>query len=912
MKEKTRIKKNTNPVPNELSSEFIINLCGTWDARIPSKDLNLSIEIPGDLATALVQSHKLPHPYPGKNELDFQWIGHSDWSMRTSFSLPEGNHGPQAHLILEQLDTFATVYINGNAAGTSENMFVPLELDIGALLHEGENEIRIDFQGAEKRGAEEARKLPYPIPSSKHFSWASDYRNLVRKVQCHGGWDWGPAIMTSGIYGGTYIRLGGAPRVSSFSPQPRPSEHFSSGNWTVDIELTLHSREHTQANADITLLAPDGTILEQNSLSLELKRGENPITHTMQISSPQLWWPAGEGGQPLYGVELSIGGEIHRRKIGFRHIEVIHQDDDIGRSMKFRVNGREIFAKGANWIPTDALPSYQDEEKYRNLLEDAREGNMNMIRVWGGGQYESELFYDLCDELGLLVWQDMMFACAMYPATSDFLKTVEPEIRYQVQRLKHRTCLAIWCGNNEDLGALSWYEESRANPARYLVDYDRLNEGVVGRIVRELDPSRTWWPSSPSAGIGDYSDNWHDDSKGDMHYWSVWHEGKSFEAYYEVTPRFCSEFGFQSFPSLETVKSFASEDEWNISSPVMRHHQRNDMGNSIILSTMSSYFRIPEKFEDQLYVSQVQQAMAIRTAVDYWRSRRPVSMGALYWQLNDNWPVASWSSIEYGGRWKVLHYDAKRFFAPFTPALYAKDGRIHCYLLNDSQETLSGTMLIRRISFSGEILESTEVDAEVNGLTAMQVWEHPEYQEGEASNSFLHAKWTARGHSVEGAADIKAATDIKASAGDRTESSTEISTSMFLSKPRDCYLKPAEIRIRQGSGPEHIVLESNVPAFYVLAELPGETGLSPEPEVSEESGLSESSGLSGSSGLSEESGLFKKTRLNGHFSDGGFTLLPGEPKELKYTQPWSLEKGDRPEVKITPDMVRIRHLRQTY
>lgn len=884
--------RNQKSIHTPTSSETIISLSGTWQAEIPSRNLTLPMEIPGDLAGALVENQILPHPYPGKNELGFQWLGHSDWSMRTEFTLPEGTSGQPALLVLDQLDTFADIYINGKAAGSSANMFTSVEIEIGRLLNAGSNEIRIDFRGPEKEGAQEAEKLPYPIPSSKHFPWASDYRNLIRKVQCHGGWDWGPAILTSGIYGSAYIRTGNSPRISALTPMPRmidgaPARNGGparkdgnlakmdgtpeeSGSWIVDIEILCHSPDERVTEAALTLKNPDGKILENSSTPLNLQRGENRIVHSMEVDTPLLWWPAGEGGQSLYSVELSLEHDAItrdtpiRRRFGFRHIEVVHEDDEIGRSLKFRVNGREIFAKGANWIPVSALPSLQSEALYRNLLEDAREANMNMIRVWGGGQYEKELFYDLCDELGLLVWQDMMFACAMYPATPDFLNTVEPEIRYQVQRLKHRACVAIWCGNNEDLGALSWYEESRKDPARYLVDYDRLNEGVVGRIVRELDPSRTWWPSSPSAGMGDYSDNWHDDSKGDMHYWSVWHEGKPFEAYYDVTPRFCSEFGFQSFPSLETVKTFADQDEWNISSPVMRHHQRNDRGNSIILSTMSSYFRIPDNFEDQLYVSQVQQAMAIRTAVEYWRSRRPVSMGALYWQLNDNWPVASWASIEYGGRWKVLHYEARRFFARLSPVLYSKDGSIYCHIINDLPEAVSGTMLIRRISFSGEILESIEAAAEVNGGSAKQVWEHPAYGDDEAANSFLHTVWTVQSKG------------LKNSSGSSAEPSGGMETSMFLARPRDCYLEPGELKVSPGSSAHSIRVESDVPAFYVTAELPASAG------------------------------------LPGHFSDGGFTLLPGEPRELKYTHAWSAQKGCRPDVKISPDMVRIRHLRETY
>lgn len=274
-----------------------------------------------------------------------------------------------------------------------------------------------------------------------------------------------------------------------------------------------------------------------------------------------------------------------------------------------------------------------------------------------------------------------------------------------MKRLQNHPSIVLWCGNNEDLGALTEFHESRENRDRYLVDYDRLNEGVIGRAVKELDPDRTWWPSSPSAGEGDYSDCRQDDTKGDMHYWSVWHEGLPFESYYDVVPRFCSEFGFQSFPGMKTVAGYAPEDQWNVSSPVMRHHQKNNAGNTIILSTMARYFRMSSNFADFLYLSQVQQAWAIRMAVEYWRSRRPVSMGALYWQLNDLWPVASWASIEYDGTWKLLHYEAKRFFAPVWVSLYKKDGKLHVVGLNDNPEYVAGHLVVRLMGFDGSELE---------------------------------------------------------------------------------------------------------------------------------------------------------------------------------------------------------------
>lgn len=321
-----------------------------------------------------------------------------------------------------------------------------------------------------------------------------------------------------------------------------------------------------------------------------------------------------------------------------------------------------------------------------------------------------------------MVWQDFMFSCSTYPATKDFLKSVEEEARHQVKRLRDHACIALWCGNNEDLGALNWYEVSRQNRDRYIVDYDRLTEGVLGRVVDECDPTRRFWPSSPCGGRGDYSDNWHDDSRGDMHYWQVWHSGKSFDAYYDVVPRFCSEFGYQSFPSLETIRSYAPEDQFNVTAPIMEHHQRNPGGNSKITEMFTRYFRMPDGFANFVYLSQVQQGLAIKTAVEHWRHLRPICMGTLYWQLNDLWPVCSWSSLEYGGKWKLLHYMAKRFYAPtIVSAFQTREDTLEVWVTNDRPDTVDTNVSLRLFDFAGNELKRCDFAEKVAaGSAALQ------------------------------------------------------------------------------------------------------------------------------------------------------------------------------------------------
>ncbi|MEE3234909.1 MAG: glycoside hydrolase family 2 protein, partial [Candidatus Latescibacterota bacterium] len=477
----------------------------------------------------------------------------------------------------------------------------------------------------------------------------------------------------------------------------------------LEVTLEVYSAEQCERELIISI---DGHHVVK---TFKLSEGNNIICQKIDVEEPEIWWPNGYGAQPLYDLEVTISGQKLKKRIGFRDLKLVTKEDERGLGFKFCVNGVDVFAKGANWIPCDAMPSRQARSAVEDLLNSAVEANMNMIRVWGGGQYESEDFYDLCDEKGLLVWQDFMFSCSTYPATDQFLESVENEVSYQIKRLRDHACIALWCGNNEDLGALNWFDVSRENRDRYLVDYDRLTEGVIGKVVDACDPSRSYWPSSPSGGRGDYSDNWHDDSRGDMHYWEVWHSGKSFDAYYKVSPRFCSEFGYQSFPSLDTIRNYASEDQFNVTAPIMEHHQRNVGGNSKITEMFTRYFRMPDGFANFVYLSQVQQGLAIKTAVEYWRHLMPVCMGTLYWQLNDLWPVCSWSSLEYGGKWKLLHYMAKKFYTPVVVSAFQKEeGLLQIWVTNDKQDRINVKVDLRIITFMGEEIKAIALAEEID------------------------------------------------------------------------------------------------------------------------------------------------------------------------------------------------------
>jgi beta-mannosidase len=793
-----------------------IELSGIWQLKKSGDSILYNANLPGDIFSTLIDHKIIPHPYKGRNELEVQWVGRKNWIYSRNIIIPEKFlTGDNFFIYLDRVDTLATIKINGREIGECNNLFKEYNFQI-TNLRPGNNKITIEIHSSENEALNLAEKLKYPVPYME-YPVQSPHRNLIRKTQCHSGWDWGPSIMTGGVYGSLYIYSPGKFKINNLSTR----QIRKNKDWILDVYIDLYAFE---ACTDIFSLSLDSKTQE---ISVNLKEGINSIKHSITASNIDLWWPSGYGKQVLYDFIFHSSEKIIRKKIGFREIDVITEPDDTGISMYFRVNGRDIFAKGANWIPMDALPENESAQRYETLLNDAVEANMNMLRVWGGGQYERDIFYEICDKKGILIWQDFMFSCSLYPADEDFLNNVQEEIKYQILRLKDHPSIALWCGNNEDIGALTWFDESKKNRDRYLIDYDRLNEGIIGKLVKSLDPDRRWWPSSPSAGEGDYSDNWHDDSKGDMHYWSVWHEGKPFESYYDIIPRFCSEFGYQSFPGIDTVKDFTSEDQLNISSPDMIHHQKNDRGNGIITSSLIKYFRFPEKFRDFLYLSQVQQTYAIKTAIEYWRAMRPVCMGTLYWQLNDNWPVASWSSIEYSGTWKLLHYAAKEFYKPVHLSIFSKDRKkIEIYGLNDRNHNIAGLLSIQIIGFDGTILKEITQEADLNSNSSTKLYDYsiPKNNNIQSEN-FLYASFSGSG--------------------------ITISNFTFLTLPRECNLKPANFKtdITLEGNTVFINISSDVPAFYVQPE----------------------------------------TEIKGKFSDSGFILLPDKLKTISFISDKSID-----------------------
>ncbi|MEP7240353.1 MAG: glycoside hydrolase family 2 protein [Devosia sp.] len=657
-----------------------IDLGGEYVLSTPARPIHVPITLPGDVHAALLVAGEIPDPYDGDNEKAVMWVHQVPWSMERRFNATPSDIDGHLTLTLDNVDCFATVFLNGEEVARTLNQFVRYDIDVTGRVHAGDNSLRLEFAVTAEIARARAEAHPFPIPFT--FNYQSNglpgyHLNFVRKAACHAGWDWGICLMPIGVYGRMALRRSRLARQESVTVE---QAHKAD---SVALSITTRVFAFTEGSIALSQEIDGQTITD----TVVVRPGENSFVHSITIASPKLWWPSRRGAQPLYDLVTTLDGEVTTRGIGLRRLEWIVEKDEIDHSFKVRVNGHDITAMGANWIPADAIPSRIDPTAVRELLESARDANMNMIRLWGGGQYEPDWFYDLCDELGLMVWHDFMFSCMSYPSDRAFLAEVEIEITQQLRRLQHHAAIALWCGDNEVIGSIGWYSETRDNRERYVANYTRLNS-LLQRLVEDEDPGRRFWPSSPSLGYLDFSDGWHTDTRGDVHFWQVWHEAAPFERAREVNPRFASEFGFQSFPSMPVIESFAGPGDRHPASPVMESHQRNPGGNARIVETMERYFRTPRDFDEMVFLSQVQQGLAIKTAIEYWRSTKPRCMGTLYWQLNDIYPVASWSSLNYGGSWKLLHHMARRFYLPVTVVAVPDGSKTLLKAINDTGGTV--------------------------------------------------------------------------------------------------------------------------------------------------------------------------------------------------------------------------------
>jgi beta-mannosidase len=663
---------------------------------------------------------KIPDPFYGTNEKSLQWIDKIDWEYRSTFVADVALlRRERVEIVFQGLDTYADVSVNGARVLSADNMFRSWRADIKAHLKAGTNAVVVHFRSPIAVAKASYDRLGYTLPAVNDQA-PEMVSMFTRKAPYHYGWDWGPRFVTSGIWRPATVEAWDEARLDDVQVTQRALDDTRA---RLEVAAVVVATRAGRARVTVRLAAgaPLGTA------DAALERGRNEVKLDVLIDKPERWWPNGLGPQRLYAVETALYTDGVARgqrttRIGLRTLEVVSQHDAVGKSFFIKVNGAPVFMKGANWIPSDSFVDRETPERLRALLQAAAVANMNMLRVWGGGIYEDDRFYALCDELGLLVWQDFMFACSMYPGDAAFIENVRQEAIENVRRLRNHPSLALWAGNNEIEAAWQqwgwpWrFHLGKAAQTTIWNDYKHLFHEVLPRVVAAEDPGRFYTRSTPSAnedGVPPGKLGW-----GDLHYWGVWHAEAPYEAYAANVSRFMSEYGFQSFPTLDTVALYAPPSEWRIDSPVMLSHQRHPRGNALVRTYLDRDFRAPKDFGAFLYLSQVLQATVIQYGAEAHRRRMPTNMGSLYWQLDDCWPVASWSSIDYTGRWKALQYAARRFFAPVLLSPVVDSGTLRVFVVSDRRNDFGAHLTLRLVDFDGVERWRFERDLTVKALSS--------------------------------------------------------------------------------------------------------------------------------------------------------------------------------------------------
>lgn len=642
-----------------------ISLDQNWIMKDRSWDNFIPASVPGDLYSDLLNSGKIEDPYYRDNELEALKLAENEYEYQTIFSVDKTVlERERVLLCFEGIDTLADLYLNGEWIGFANNMHRTWEFDVKSWLKCGENVLRAVFHSPTKYIREKyaQRRLDGTSDAMRGFPY-------LRKAHCMFGWDWGPRLPGAGFWRPVSLVAYDTARIDSAYVTQKHEDGVVELNTRVELQSAsaidfVYGDSETlllKAEPELKELTVKVQVLDPQGCVVATGDGVSPV----HIDHPQLWWPAGFGEQPLYTVEVFLSrGETlldsWQRKIGLRTMTMSTEKDTYGEKFAHKVNGVEVFAMGGDYIPEDNLIARTSRERTRRLLEDAKAANFNSIRVWGGGYYPEDWFYDACDELGLMVWQDFMFACAVYDLSEEFEENIIAEAKDNVKRLRHHASLGLWCGNNEM--ELFVKQGEWVNSPKEQSDYVKMYEYILPKVLKQYDPATFYWPASPSSG-GCF-DEPNDENRGDVHYWDVWHGNKPITEYRKFHFRYLSEFGFQAFPAVKTIESFTLPEDRNIYSYVMEKHQRNAAANGKISNYMSQTYLYPSSFDTVVYASQLLQAQAIRYGVEHFRRWRGRCMGTVIWQLNDCWPVASWSSIDYFGRWKALHYYAKRFFAP--------------------------------------------------------------------------------------------------------------------------------------------------------------------------------------------------------------------------------------------------------
>lgn len=715
-----------------------------WEFSQAGSNEWMSARVPGTVHQDLLDHGRLPDPFYGMNEQKVQWVEKEDWFYRTVFTVTADQlKSDAAWLTFEGLDTYADVYLNGSLLLKADNMFVGHKLAVKDVLREGENRLMIRFRSPVEETAPQwdTDGFNYPADNDHSEKRMSVY---TRKAPYSYGWDWGIRLATSGIWRPVKLTFcNGAAIDDFFVCQQEVTEQVAK----VDNQLEINNVTSTPKEAQVKVVYAYGEQADTLTRTVVLQPGKNSLSMPAWIEKPHLWMPNGWGDPALYTFTATVsvdGKEVASREeaIGLRSIRVVMEDDKDGKSFYFEVNGKPMFAKGSNYIPGDALLPNMTGERYARLFEDIRAANMNMVRVWGGGIYEDDRFYEEADRNGILVWQDFIFACTTYPHDPTFLKRVSEEAVYNMRRLRNHASLAMWCGNNEIYeGMRYWGWKDKYSPVVWkemTEGYDVLFRQLLPELVEANDPGRFYMHGSPYEANWGRPESW---KIADSHNWGTWYGQKPFESLDTEIPRFMSEYGFQAFPEMKTIRMFASPEDYELESPVMNAHQKASIGNFLIKKTMALYYKVPEKFEDLIYAGLILQGQGMRHGIEAHRRHRPYCMGSLPWQLNDSWPVVSWSSIDYYGNWKAMHYQIRRAFAPVLVDAIKEGNNLSYYIMSDRLTDEELTLNLELMDFNGKVYRKQKVDGLLPANTSKLFYQEPVEQAlagRDSATTFMH------------------------------------------------------------------------------------------------------------------------------------------------------------------------------
>ena len=826
-----------------LKEPLRLKLDKNWQFTQADKNEWMPAKVCGTVHQDLIDNGKLINPFFGMNEEKVQWVEKEDWKYRTTFMVSEEQLGQSAALLrFEGLDTYADIYLNGALLKRTDNMFVGYDLQVKDFLRKGDNHLTVYFHSPIKQALPqwETDGFPYPADNDHSQQRVSIY---TRKAPYSYGWDWGIRLATSGIWRPVTLTFYDAARIEDLYV-----EQLAVNNTVAKLNhhLEISRPEPTAESAEVTLTYTFlNEVKHTESRNITLQPGTNRITIPMEISAPQLWMPNGWGEAALYKVDATVKVDgvavaSESKRIGLREVKVVMEDDKDGKSFYFMVNGKPLFAKGSNYIPSDALLPNVSRERYLRLMQDVKDANHNLIRVWGGGIYEDDMFYEAADSMGILVWQDFIFACTTYPSDPAFLSRVREEAAYNIRRLRNHASLAMWCGNNEIYEGMRYWGWSKKydNPEIWKEmqrGYDKIFHQLLPEMVSRYDAGRFYMHSSPYEANWGRPESW---KIADSHNWGIWYGQKPFESLDTEIPRFMSEYGFQAFPEMKTIATFATPQDYALESDVMNAHQKATIGNALIKKTMALYYNEPKDFEELVYKGLVLQGMGIRRGIEAHRRNRPFCMGTLYWQLNDSWPVVSWSGIDYYGNWKALHYQTRRAYAPILLNAVKEGNQLNIYVISDKLEAYPGATLQLQLSdFNGKTLKKWKVCYDVPANTSIR-FHQEEYAKlaTDPTRTFLLMTLKSK---------------------DGKELSKEI---FYFNYPKDQNLPQANIRhkIKQEDGRCEVTLQSKQLARDVFIEIPCQ---------------------------------------GARFTDNFFDLLPGETRKITITSP-QIRKAEPISLKI--------------